>query len=79
MKEWCRQNIDFIVNAILIFIAFLLGLMGGAGFAYEDIAKSAVNVDITQQNNITHGTVTYPNSANVRIESKNGQTIIVVK
>jgi len=79
MKEWCRQNIDFIVNAILIFIALLVGIMCGLGIAYEDIAKSAVNVDITQQNNITKGTVTYPNSADVKIESKNGQTIIVVK
>lgn len=76
MKEWCRQSIDALINAILILFIIFFGLKI---VSTGNTVKSAVNVDITQQNNITHGTVTYPNSANVRIESKNGQTIIVVK
>ena len=76
MKEWCRQSIDALINAILILFIIVFGLnIVSTG----NTVKSAVNVDITQQNNITKGTVTYPDNANVKIESKNGQTIIVVK
>lgn len=76
MKEWCRQSIDALINAILILFIIFFGLKI---VSTGNTVKSAVNVDITQQNNITKGTVTYPNSADVKIESKNGQTIIVVK
>lgn len=76
MKEWCRQSIDALINAILILFIIVFGLnIVSTG----NTVKSAVNVDITQQNNITKGTVTYPDNADVKIESKNGQTIIVVK
>lgn len=76
MKEWCRQSIDALIHAILILFIIFFGLKI---VSTGNTVKSAVNVDITQQNNITHGTVTYPNNANVKIETKNGQTIIVVK
>ena len=76
MKEWCRQSIDALINVILILFIIFFGLKI---VSTGNTVKSAVNVDITQQNNITKGAVTYPNNANVKIESKNGQTIIVVK
>lgn len=76
MKEWCRQSIDALINAILILFIIFFGLKI---VSTGNTVKSAVNVDITQQNNITKGTVTYPDNADVKIESKNGQTIIVVK
>lgn len=76
MKEWCRQSIDALINALLILFIIVFGLKI---VSTGNTVKSAVNVDITQQNNITKGTVTYPDNADVKIESKNGQTIIVVK
>lgn len=78
MKEWIKEN-DKILEICVFIALFATGLLGGMGFAYQDIAKNAVNVDIVQQSNVTKGTVTYPKDANVKIESRNGQTIIVVK
>lgn len=78
MEEWIKEN-DKILEICVFITLFATGLMTGMGFAYENVAKNAVNVDIVQQNNITHGTVTYPKDANVKIESRNGQTIIVIK
>lgn len=69
------NKFDYIICLIIgIFFGFIVNIA-----PTENTVKSAVNVDITQQNNITHGTVTYDDNANVKIESKNGQTIIVVK
>lgn len=66
---------DYIICLIIgIFFGFMVNITPTG-----NTVKSAVNVDITQQNNITKGTVTYPDNADVKIESKNGQTIIVVK
>lgn len=69
------NKFDYIICLIIgIFFGFIVNIA-----PTENTVKSAVNVDITQQNNITKGTVTYPDNADVKIESKNGQTIIVVK
>ncbi|MFT0132602.1 hypothetical protein [Enterococcus gallinarum] len=79
MKEWIKENNDKILEVALFITLFATGLMAGLGLAYENVAKNAVHVDIVQQNNLTQGTVTYPKNSNVKIETRNGQTIIVVK
>lgn len=79
MKEWIKENNNKILEICVFITLFATGLLCGMGLAYEDVAKSAVNVDIVQQSNVTKGTVTYPKDSSVKIESRNGQTIIVVK
>lgn len=79
MKEWIKENNDKILDICIYVILFCTGLMTGLGLAYENVAKNAVNVDIVQQSNVTKGTVTYSKDANVKIETRNGQTIIVIK
>lgn len=78
MKEWIKEN-DKILEICVFITLFATGLMTGMGLAYENVAKNAVHVDIVQENSVTKGTVTYPKDANVKIETRNEQTIIVIK